>query len=378
LAVVTLVGASLMLRSFTRLVGVPLGIDAKGVVLADLTLPYPKYSNSDQLWRFYESVLREAKQQPGVHSVALATTAPMSFVPWNLSYAVEGEQPPAPGHEPECDYAAVAGDYFATLGIRAIEGRAFTEHDDARAVLVAMVDRSFSRKHFPGQSAVGKRVSFPMMGGRWLQIVGVVDDVRNWGPDGASLPAIYCPLLQSGSPYVTLAVRAPGAASAVPAMMRAAMRRVDPDQPLANVRTMDQVVGRTAVPRRLAAKAVTGFSVIALSLAALGLYGTLSRSVVRRSREIGVRMALGARRSDVLSLFVQRGLRLSGLGLILGLVAALPLTPLLSSLLFETAPRDPVAIVVVPLVLVSVALLASFIPARRAAKVDPMVALRCE
>jgi putative ABC transport system permease protein len=378
LAVVTLVGASLMLRSFTRLLGVPLGIDAKGVVLADLTLPYPKYSNSGQLWRFYASVLGEARQQPGVHSAALVTTAPMSFVPWNLRYAVEGEQPPAPGHEPECDYAAVAGDYFATLGIRVVEGRAFTEHDDARGVLVAMVDRSFSRKHFPGQSAVGKRVSFPMMGGRWLQIVGVVDDVRNWGPDGVSLPGIYLPLLQSGSPYVTLAVRTPGATSAVPAMMRAALRRLDPDQPLANVRTMDQVIGRTAAARRLAAKAVTGFSVIALSLAALGLYGTLSRSVVRRSREIGVRMALGARRSDVLSLFVQRGMRLSGVGLILGLVAALPLTPLLSSLLFATAPRDPVAIVVVPLVLVSVALLASFVPARRAAKVDPMVALRCE
>ena len=211
LAVVTLVGASLMLRSFTRLLGVPLGIDAKGVVLADLTLPYPKYSNSGQLWRFYESVLGEARQQTGVHSAALVTTAPMSFVPWNLRYAVEGEQPPAPGHEPECDYAGVAGDYFATLGIHVVEGRAFTEHDDARGVLVALVDRSFSRKHFPGQSAVGKRVSFPMMGGRWLQIVGVVDDVRNWGPDGVSLPAIYCPLLQSGSPYVTLAVRAPGA-----------------------------------------------------------------------------------------------------------------------------------------------------------------------
>jgi putative ABC transport system permease protein len=378
LAVLTLVGASLMLRSFARLLAVPLGIEAKGVILADLTLPYPKYSDWGQLWRFYGSALSEAGQEPGVHSAALMTTAPMSFVPWNLSYAVEGEQPPAPGQEPECDYAAVAGDYFGTLGIPVVEGRAFTARDDARGIPVAIVDRSFVRRHFPGQSAVGRRLSFPAMGGRWLQIVGVVDEVRNWGPDGASLPGIYLPLLQRASPYVTLAVRTRGATSPIPGMMRSAVRRVDPDQPLANVRTMDEVIGRTAAARRLAAKAVTGFSVIALSLAALGLYGTLSRSVVRRSREIGVRVALGARRGDVLSLFVWHGLRLSGLGLALGLMAALPLTPLLSSLLFETAPRDPVAIVVVPSVLVSIALLASFIPARRAAKVDPMVALRCE
>ena len=378
LAVLTLVGASLMLRSFTRLLAVPLGIDAKGVVLADLTLPRHKYSDWGQLCRFYESVLREAKQQPGVHSAALATTAPMSFVPWNLSYAVEGEQPPAPGHEPECDYAAIAGDYFGTLGVRVVEGRAFTERDDARGVPVAMVDRSFAKKHFPRQSAVGKRVSFPMMGGRWLQIVGVVDDVRNWGPDGVSLPGIYRPLLQSGSPYVTLAVRTPGKPSALPVALRTVMRRVDPDQPLANIRTMDEVVGRTAATRRLSAKLTTGFATIALILAGLGLYGTLSRSVIRRTREIGIRMALGARSGNVLSLFVQRGVCLSGLGLVLGMAAALPLAPLLASLLFETTPRDPVAIALVPLALTSVTLLACLIPARRATKVDPMVALRCE
>ena len=378
LAVVTLVGASLMLRSFTRLLAVPLGIDAKGVVLADLTLPHSKYSDWGQLWHFYEGVLHEARQQPAVHSAALVTTAPMSFVPWNLTYAVEGEPPPTPGHEPECDYAAVAGDYFTTLGVRIVEGRAFTARDDIHGIPAAMVDRSFVKKHFPGHSAVGRRVSFPMMGGRWLQIVGVVENVRNWGPDDVSLPGIYLPLLQSASPYVTLAVRTHGATSAIPAMMRTVVRRVDPDQPLANVRTMDEVVGRTAAARRLAAKAVTGFAVIALSLAALGLYGTLSRSVVRRSREIGVRMALGARSADVLSLFVRRGICLSGLGLVLGMVAALPLAPLLASLLFETTPRDPVAIVLVPVVLMSVTLLACYWPARRAAKVDPMVALRCE
>jgi putative ABC transport system permease protein len=378
LAVVTLVGASLMVRSYAKLVAVPLGIDAQGIVLADLTLPSYKYSDSGRLWRFYQAALDQSGRLPGVLSAALVTTAPMSFVPWNLVYAVEGEPSAAPGQGPECDYFAVGGDYFRTLGISVVEGRTFSGRDDSRSILVAVVDRSLAEKHFPGTSAVGRRLSFPAMGGRPLQIVGVVEHVRNWGPDGVSLPAIYLPLLQTASPYVTLAVRARGETSPVPAALRAAIQRVDPDQPLANVRTMAEVVGRTAATRRLSAKLITAFAVIALSLAALGLYGSLNRSFVRRTREIGIRMALGARSLSVLALFVRQGLLLSGLGLALGLAIALPLAPLLSSLLFKTAPHDPVSIVAVPLVVIGVALSASLIPARRAAKVDPVVSLRCE
>jgi putative ABC transport system permease protein len=379
LAVVTLVGASLMARSFARLLAVPLGIEPQGVILADLSLSWQKYPAPEDLWQFYENVLREAAQQPGVASAALMTTAPMSFVPWNAGYIIEGTPPPEPGRENLSDFAAISSDYFKTLGIRLDAGRAFDERDHARSSRAAIVDRLFVKKHFPDGNAVGKRLALPsMMGEEWLEIVGVADSVRYWGPDGESSPEIYVPLLQFRSTYLTLAVRTRDGGAGQTAALQAAVRRVDPDQPVANLRTMADTVAGTAMARRLAAKIIAGFAVIALSLAALGLYGTLSRMVIQRTREIGIRMALGAPPSGLFSLFVGRGLRLTGLGLVLGLVAAIPLVPLLSGLLFETRPGDPVAFAVVPLVLVVVAVVACWLPARRAAEVDPVIALRAE
>lgn len=378
LAVVALFGSSLMVHSFARLVAVPLGVDPAGVVVADITLPGQRYSTADRAWQFYRDVLRESAQTPGVVSSAVMTTAPMSFVPWNLRYVVEGEAPAPSGREDLCDYAAVSSDYFRTLGVRVVEGRTFTAQDNARHAPVAIIDRTFAAKHLQGGRAVGRRLSFPSFGGRWMEIVGVVDHVCNWGPDGRSFPEVFVPILQSPSAYVSLAVRARGDSGPVMAGLRAAVRRVDGDLPLAKVRTMEKVVSQTAMPRRLSAKLLTGLAAIALGLAALGIFGMLNRSVVRRTREIGIRMALGATHGRVLSLFVGGGLRLVVAGLAVGLAGAFLLAPLLSSLVFEVEPRDPLSFIVVPAVFVSVALAACLVPALRAIRVDPMNTLRCE
>jgi putative ABC transport system permease protein len=291
---------------------------------------------------------------------------------------VEGEAPATPGHENECDYTAVSSDYFRTLGIRVVEGRSLTPQDDSRAIRVAVIGRTLAAKHFPNGNAIGKRLSLPDMGGGWLQIVGVVEPVRTWGPDGELHPEIYVPILQNPSAYLSLAVRAQGDTRQVMVNLRTAVRRVDADLPLAKLRTMEDVVSETALPRRLSVKLLTSLAAIALSLAALGIFGMLNRNVIRGTREIGIRMALGATRESVVSFFVSSGLRLVSLGLVLGLVAAFLLAPLLSNLVFEIKPRDPLSFLIVPAVFVSVAFLSCLVPSLRATKVDPMVALRYE
>jgi putative ABC transport system permease protein len=376
LSALTLVVASLTLHSLIRVLTVPLGVEEKGVVLADISLPASRYPDSTSAWRFCREVLDEAGNMPGVESAAMMTTAPMSFIPWNLAYQVEHEAAKPAGQASECDFAAVSSDYFKTLGIRVLQGRVFKDRDDSRALRVAVIDRMLAEKHFPGEGAVGKRLSFPAFGGRWIEIVGVVDSVRNWGPEGESQVQIYVPLLQSPSSYLTLAVKTDGQAAAISPALRQAVRRVDRDLPLSHVRTMESVIAECVLARRVSTSLLAGFAAIALALACAGLYGTLSRAVARRFREIGVRLALGATCAGIAWLIVGQGVRLVLLGLAIGLGVSLAVAPLVSSLLFETNPREPLSFLVAPAVLLSTAVVTCLIPARRAAGIDPIQALR--
>jgi putative ABC transport system permease protein len=377
LAVVTLTAATLMLHSLLKLMAVPLGLRQQGVVLADLTLPPHAYPDADRVRLFYREALTQTERIPGVRSAAMMTTAPMSGIPWDASYLVEGQEPPGSDDENECDYVAVTGDYFRTLGIALTEGRAFSDRDDAGAIPVAVVNGSFSARHLAGGSPLGKRVSFPFMGGRPLEIVGAVEDVRRWGPEAAPRVTIYVPLAQSPSAIVTLAART-SHTQGMAASLRDALRRVDPNLPLANLRTMATVVSEASGTRRLAASSLATLGGIALCLSALGLYGALSRRVVSCRREIGIRLALGAQTREILRQFMRRGLWLTAAGAAAGSVLSLLLAPLLASLLFGVRPRDPVSLVVVLAAVLLAATLASSIPARRAASVDPAVVLRGE
>ncbi len=377
LAVVTLTAATLMLHSLLKLMAVPLGLQQQGVVLADLTLPPHTYPDAARVRLFYQEALAQTERIPGVRSAAMMTTAPMSGIPWDASYSVEGQEPPDNDDENECDYVAVSRDYFRTLGIALTEGRAFSDRDDAEAIPVAVVNRAFTARHLAGGSPLGKRLSFPFMGGRSLEIVGAVEDVRRWGPESAPRVTIYVPLAQSPSAIVTLATRT-SHAQGLAASMRDALRRVDPNLPLANLRTMAEVVSEASGTRRMAASSLATLGGIALCLSALGLYGALSRRVVSRRREIGIRLALGAQSREILRHFMRRGLWLTAAGAAAGSVISLLLAPLLASLLFGVRPRDPISLVVVLAVMLLAAALATSLPARRAASVDPAVALRGE
>jgi putative ABC transport system permease protein len=376
LSAAILVVASLTLHSLVRVLAVPLGVEEKGIVLADISLPANRYPDPTSAWRFQREVLNEARNMPGVDSAALMTTAPMSFVPWNLAYQVEHEAPKPAGQAPECDFAAVSSDYFKTLGVALLDGRVFTDRDDSRVRRVAVIDRTLAKKHFSSGSAVGKRLSFPAFGGQWLEIVGVVEHVRNWGPEGESLVQIYVPLLQSPSGYLTLAVKTDREAAAVSPALRLAARRADRDLPLSHVRTMESAIAECVVARRVSTGLLVAFAAIALALACAGLYGTLSRAVARRFREIGLRLALGATRLGVGWLVVGQGIRLVLLGLVIGLGISFALAPVLSGLLFDISPREPLSFLLVPAALLLAALVTCLIPARRAARVDPIEALR--
>lgn len=271
----------------------------------------------------------------------------------------------------------VGTDYFRTYRIPMLTGRDFTLADGAAAPRVAVVNESLARYFFPGQSAVGERLSIGASAP--YTIVGVVADVRMGAPRPGSPPAVYFPSAQSEpSQYGTISVRTRSDPLALVPSVRAAVRSVDPEQPIADIRTMDEVLSEFMAPRRFNALLVGSFAALALTLAALGLYGAISYIVAQRTREIGIRMALGAERSDVVHSVLRQGVGLALAGVIPGIAAALALSKLLSGLLFHVESRDPVVFALVPLLLLAVAVLAVMIPARRASRVDPAIALRAE
>jgi putative ABC transport system permease protein len=299
-----------------------------------------------------------------------------------LGFHVQGRPPDNPGEGSSADYGAVTPGYFDAMGIRLVRGRFFTEQDREGAPRVAIVSERFARMHFPDEDPIGQRIHITNGPTVYREIVGIVGDVKQIGLAQETRAQMYEPLYQQTHSYVTLVVRTEGEPETAGSLLRAAVSEVDKDQPLSRIRTLEYVVAGSIARQRFAMMLFGIFAATALVLAAVGLYGVMSYSVTQRTHEIGIRMALGADRKDILRLVVGQGMILSVIGVIIGIAGAYSLGQLassfLSGLLFQVAATDLLTFIVIPVVLVGVALAASFVPARRAVKVDPIVALRHE
>jgi putative ABC transport system permease protein len=380
LSLVLLLGAGLMIRSFTRLLTVDAGFNPKNVLTLNLSLPTSKYPERSQQAAFFQQVIERLEALPGVQSVGAVSALPLSGAEEASSFMVEGGPAIDSSEMPMADRRRASADYFRAMGIHLVKGRYFTEADNQTATPVALISESFARRFFPDEDPVGKRIK---NGGStstrpWLSIVGVVKDVKHVALEAEARPQVYMPYLQNTWTSMTLVMRSPSDPVALARAARSAVWEVDKEQPVSDVKSMEQYLSASISERRFSLILLGIFAAVALLLAAVGIYGVMSYSVNQRTHEIGIRMALGASRSDVLRLVVRQAMIPTLAGVVAGLGAALALTRLMSSLLYGVSATDPVTFAVIPLILLAVALAACAVPARRATKVDPCVALRHE
>jgi putative ABC transport system permease protein len=379
-ALVLLIGAGLLIKSFTQLLSTDPGLSPENVITMGLTLPQSTYSTPQSRTVFYQQVLERVAQSPGVEAAGIVNILPIQNSGYNGKIWVEGEPLPAAGSEPIAEYRAASQDYFRALGIPLASGRFFNRQDREKVTPVAIINQTFARRYLQGRGPLGHRIRKEETD--WLTIVGVVGDVKQSGLTRAIMPEVYTPYSQAESASLTqgmsLVVRAAGEPVELVQNIRRAVAEIDPAQPVHNVQTMREVIDRSVSDRRLTMMLLTIFAVVALFLAMIGIYSVMSYVVTQNTREIGIRMALGAQAADVLKLVVGQALMLTLAGIALGLLASLILTRLIKSLLFGVTATDPLTFVYVSLFLVMVATLACYLPARRATRVDPLVALRYE
>src|SRR6266540_3370246 len=377
LTLAVLVGAGLLIRSFWSLQQVDSGFDARNVLMMQISVKAGPGEGA-RIADFFEQLLQNVRGLPGVKSVAVADGLPIlrdaNWSPFNI----EGRPPPEPGNQTWAIRYTVSSEYFQTLGIQLLKGREFTAQDTLNSPPVAIIDETFARQHFQNEDPVGLILALP--DGPGLEIVGVVRHVKHAGLDerAAGSPQFYLNFNQRRSSASHLLVRSIVDPLSLAGAVRDQVWALSKDQPVFNVRTMEQLVSESIAPRRFSALLMVIFGFVALVLASIGLYGMMSYSVSQRTSEIGIRVALGAQRRDVLRMVIKQAVGLALLGVVAGLVTALALARLLRNLLFGVGTADPLTFGVVAFVLLAVALLASFVPARRAANVDPMVALRHE
>jgi putative ABC transport system permease protein len=377
IALVLLIGAGLSLRSFQRLSDVNPGFRTRDLLTAPITLPDGRYPEEAKIRVFYRELLAQTRALPGVQGAALVMPLPYSGGNFNISLTIEGRPPPPPESPNVTPLRLASADYFSVMGIPILRGRAFTAADEAPgAPLVAVVSESFVRKYWPAGDALGQHVRIGLNGSQLRQIVGVVPDIKP-KLDGPPSPELLIPLGEVTFPSFFAVVRAPHAASLV-GPLRAAVEAVDSTQAIGEARTMDARLAESLHRQRLSALLLALFAGLALTLAAVGIYGVMSYAVTQRTRELGVRMALGARRPQVLRMVVGQGLRLAVLGVAIGLAGAWALTRVLGAQLYGISPTDPPTFAGLAALLMMVAILASLSPARRATQVDPMIALRGE
>jgi putative ABC transport system permease protein len=382
LAVVLLVSAGLLIRSFQLLRHVDTGFTTENALTMRMVLPFPKYAKTETRRAFYDEVLPKIEAIPGVESAGMITFLPLSFNGMNFSFSVEGQTSPSDMKLPFALFRVVSPGYFRAMGIPLRRGRFFDSRDSADAQPVLLVNRRLAEQYWPGEDAIGKRLKIGPVDSpnAWLTVVGVVGDTRQTGLYEQKLE-FYVPYAQERRSFVAprdLVVRTKSDPGVIAAAVRNAVWSVDKDQPISKVRTLDQVFAAAISQERFQALMLGLFAALALLLACVGLYGVISYAVVQRTHEIGVRMALGAQPVHVLSLVIRQGMTLTLAGLIVGIVAGTFVTRVLTDLLFGVTPRDPLTFAGVPVLLLLVALLACYIPARRATRIDPLIALRSE
>ncbi|HWZ75000.1 MAG TPA: ABC transporter permease [Candidatus Sulfotelmatobacter sp.] len=378
LALVVLCGAGLMIASLSRVLGVDPGLDPKNVITMQMSLPQTIiYNGPPDHPLFCRNMDERVSAIPGV--VAAGAVAHLPFQgDAGRGFVVEGRPDPGPENMPGAAYSVVCPNYFRTLGVPLLEGREFSHQDSLGAPGVIVINQAMAQKYWPNENPVGRAIRIGGPNGARLTVVGVVRDVHNWGLDEKVHPQFFRPYPQAGWPVMSVVVRTKGAPASYTPAIKAALAEVEPERPMSEVALMQDVVNGSVGSRRFPAFLLGGFAALALALAAVGIIGVVSYSVTQRTREIGIRMALGAARTDVLKLILSASMVWVAVGIALGIMASLGLTRLLGTLLYGVKPGNPLVLGSVSFVLASVALLASYIPARRAAKVDPMVALRYE
>jgi putative ABC transport system permease protein len=383
LAVVLLVGAGLLIRSFQRLRQVDLGFKTDNLLTMRMVLPLPKYAKPEARAAFYDELLRRVEEIPNVDSAGMISFLPLSTSGMKFSFSVEGRAMPGDVNLPFALYRAVSPDYFRATGISLQRGRVFDTRDRADSLPVVVVNRRLAEHFWPGEDPTGKRLKVGPVDSPnpWATVVGVVGDVRQAGFYGDQQFELYAAHAQERRSWLAprdLVVRTNGDAASIAGAVRKAVWAVDKDQPVSDVRTMDQVFAAAIARERFQTLLLALFAALALVLACVGLYGVISYTVAQRTHEIGVRMALGAQSRDVLRLVIRQGMALTLAGLFLGVVGALAATRVMTELLYGVTATDAITFISVGGLLVAVALLACYLPARRATKVDPLIALRYE
>ncbi|MGE5276119.1 MAG: ABC transporter permease [Acidobacteriota bacterium] len=376
LSFVLLIGAGLLGRSLLRLEEVPLGFDPLRVLTSGISLPRAQYSKPEQWIAFYGRLVERLKAKPGVEGVTAVLPLPLQGGGLNFGFTIEGRSPRKAGNDLSANYTALTADYFRVLGVPLQRGRLFTPGDTADSPRVCLISSAFARRYFPGEEPLGKRLVFGFSSPVAREIVGIVADVRRDGLAAPSKPEMYVPFEQEPWWAAYIAIRTRGEPGPIASALREEVRALDPSLPLADIAPMTQVVYDSVALPRLRTSLLGLFGALALFLAVIGIYGVISYDVGRRAREIGIRLALGASKGDLMRLVFGHGLALTGVGLAAGLVGAAILTRRMASLLFELSPLDPATYAGAALLLLLAGLLACWIPARRALRVNPSLVLR--
>jgi len=381
-ALVLLIGAGLLVRSYRVMTNVDLGFDPRNILVLRIDLPGAKYPEGTQVTSFYTELSSRLRALPGVNSVGLGSSVLLSRLPQSATLSVQGRPPQDRSvRNTPVPYDSITPDFFRTLRIPLIRGRVFTDADGATSPRVVIVNQSLVRRFFPDGNAIGKNVTFDNPtdpSARWLTIVGVVGDTRRGGVDHAPWGEVYYPLAQAPDWRMYALIRTSGDPLALVRSAHAQVWAIDRNQPVHSTRTADALLAESQANRRFTTLLVGLFSILALALAAIGIYGVVAYSTAQRTQEIGIRMALGARRADVLAMVVKEAGTIGVAGLAIGIAVAFALTRFMSGLLFGVSARDPITFLALSIGLLVVTAAATLIPAARAVRVNPVVALRAE
>jgi putative ABC transport system permease protein len=382
-ALVLLVGAGLMVKSFMRLQQVDMGFNPDKALAVSLSLPHSNYPEEIQQVAFFQQLIENMRALPGVQTVGATSILPLSGDDFILDFKIEGQPPLAPDARQSTNYYSVSADYFKAMGIALLRGRVFTEQDTRDSLPVAIINETMAKKMFPGEDPIGRRITFDVRQDKpaWFEIVGIVGDVKHYSLDRAATLQTYEPYTQQTLSAMALVARTTGDPASLGAAIRREVLSLDAQQPISSLSSLNEFVDTSMAQQQLSVWLFGIFAAVAMVLASIGIYGVLSYLVTQRTHEIGIRLALGAQTSDVLRMVIRQGFLLAGVGIAFGIVVALllaKLTTSFSELLFDVTATDPSTFAGIAIALLFVALLACWIPARRATKVDPMVALRGE